>query len=55
MITFLEWSEATGNHIQIDEALGRKVWVKAVALSLTAKAHQQRNKVRNARLTRIAS
>jgi hypothetical protein len=48
MLTFNEWSEATGNQIQIDEALSRKGWVKVAALALTTKAHQHRNRIRSA-------
>ena len=48
MLTFQEWSEATGNEIQLDEAIARKGWVKVVAVTLTARAQSHRNRVRNA-------
>ena len=48
MLTFNEWTNATGNQIQIDENLSRKGWVKVAALSLTTRAHQHRSSVRNA-------
>jgi hypothetical protein len=48
MLTFSEWTKATGNQLQITESLSRKGWVKVAALALTTRAHQHRSSVRNA-------
>jgi hypothetical protein len=48
MLTLTEWMELTGNEIDLDESLGRKGWVKGVALVLTARALSHRNAVKSA-------
>ena len=49
MLTFAEWTEMTcesTNHL--DEAVGRKGWVKVAAGALTVRASGQRSKVKSA-------
>jgi hypothetical protein len=48
MLTFSDWIDMTDEQINLDEAVGRKGWVKVAAVALTTRAHGQRTNVKSA-------